>query len=83
VLSSVAALLTIFIIAIIDQFLPDDLYEPLSAAALIGGLLIIFAFGVLSWATYKEMDEEKRRRYSIGQVSESDIENEEGEEFSS
>jgi hypothetical protein len=50
---------------------------------LIGGLLIIFAFVVLSWATYKEMDEEKRRRYSLGQVSESDVENEDGEVFSS
>jgi hypothetical protein len=79
----VAALLTIFIIAIIDQFLPDDMYEPLSPAALIGGLLIIFAFVVLSWATYKEMDEEKRRRYSIGQASESDVENDDGELFSS
>jgi hypothetical protein len=29
------------------------------------------------------MDEEKRRRYSIGQVSESDVENEDGEAFSS
>jgi hypothetical protein len=29
------------------------------------------------------MDEEKRRRYSLGQVSESDAENEEGEVFSS
>jgi hypothetical protein len=29
------------------------------------------------------MDEEKRRRYSIGQASESDVENDDGELFSS
>jgi hypothetical protein len=74
VLSSVAALLTVFIIAIIDQLLPPPLNSPLSPAAVTGGCIIIFAFLLLSWATYKEMGEEKRRRLSIGEVSESDIE---------
>jgi drug/metabolite transporter (DMT)-like permease len=76
VLSSVAALLTIFLVAIIDQLLPPPLNNPLSAAAVSGGLLIIFAFFLLSWSTYKEMGEEKRRRYSIGEIVESDFENE-------
>jgi hypothetical protein len=39
-----------------------------------GGCIIIFAFLLLSWATYKEMGEEKRRRLSVGEVSESDVE---------
>jgi hypothetical protein len=79
VLSSVAALLTIFLVAIIDQLLPPPLNNPLSAAAVFGGSLIIFAFFLLSWSTYKEMGEEKRRRYSIGHEPESDIETEQEE----
>lgn len=70
VLSSVAALLTIFIVAIIDQLLPPPLNSPLSGAAIVGGLLIIGAFITLSWATYNEMDEERRKK---GDVEESDI----------
>ncbi|KAF2643852.1 hypothetical protein P280DRAFT_466580 [Massarina eburnea CBS 473.64] len=62
VLSSVAALLTIFIVAIVDQLLPPPLNSPLTPAALVGGLLIIGAFLVLSYATYKEMDEERRKK---------------------
>ncbi|KAL5119883.1 hypothetical protein ACEQ8H_002245 [Pleosporales sp. CAS-2024a] len=62
VLSSVAALLTIFIVAIVDQLLPPPLNSPLTPAALVGGVLIIGAFLLLSWATYKEMDEERRRK---------------------
>ena len=61
VLSSVAALLTIFIVALCDQMLPPPLYSPLTAAAIAGGMLIIFAFLLLSWATYKEMDEENHK----------------------
>lgn len=61
-LSSVAALLTIFIVAIVDELLPEPLKNKLTAAALTGGLLIIGAFLVLSWATYKEMDEERRSK---------------------
>lgn len=62
VLSSVAALLTIFIVAIVDQLLPPPLNSPLTPAALVGGLFIIGAFGLLSWATYWEMDEERRKK---------------------
>lgn len=59
VLSSVAALLTIFLVAIVDWLLTGT---PLSVAALTGGCLIIVAFGMLSWATYREMKEEERKR---------------------
>ncbi|TFB07556.1 hypothetical protein CCMA1212_001077 [Trichoderma ghanense] len=61
VLSSVAALLTIFIVAIADWFITG---QPLSPAAVLGGSMIIVAFGALSWSTYREMMEhemEKRR----------------------
>ena len=61
VLSSVAALLTIFLVALCDQLLPPPLYQPLTAAAVVGGLLIIGAFLMLSWATYREMSEEKNK----------------------
>lgn len=56
VLSSVAALLTIFIVALSDWFLTG---EPPSMAAMLGGLMIILAFLVLSWSSYKEMAEEE------------------------
>ncbi|OAL48970.1 hypothetical protein IQ07DRAFT_512592 [Pyrenochaeta sp. DS3sAY3a] len=62
VLSSVAALLTIFIVAIVDQLLPPPLNSPLTPAAIVGGMLIIGAFVLLSYATYKEMDEERRHK---------------------
>ncbi|KAI4669593.1 uncharacterized protein J4E79_001638 [Alternaria viburni] len=62
VLSSVAALLTIFIVALVDQLLPPPLNSPLTPAAIVGGLLIIGAFSLLSWASYKEMDEERRHK---------------------
>jgi hypothetical protein len=62
VLSSVAALLTIFIVAIVDQLLPPPLNSPLTSATIVGGLLIIGAFLLLSYATYKEMDEERRHK---------------------
>lgn len=61
VLSSVAALLTIFIVAIVDQLLPPPLNSPLTPAAIVGGLLIIGAFMLLCWASYKEMDEERKK----------------------
>ncbi|KAF6816630.1 duf6 domain-containing protein [Colletotrichum sojae] len=54
VLSSVASLLTIFIVAITDWFRTG---EPLSAAALFGGVMIMIAFGMLSWSTWREMTE--------------------------
>ena len=59
VLSSVAALLTIFLIVIVDWLIKN---ERLSPAAIIGGLLIIAAFLLLSWSTYKEMEEERRKQ---------------------
>lgn len=59
VLSSVAALLTIFIVAISDWILTG---APPSAAAMLGGFMIIAAFGMLSWSTWKEMAEEERRK---------------------
>lgn len=62
VLSSVAALLTIFIVALCDQMLPPPLYSPLTAAAVAGGMMIIFAFLLLSYASYREVEEENRRQ---------------------
>ncbi|KAF2725772.1 hypothetical protein K431DRAFT_280489 [Polychaeton citri CBS 116435] len=59
VLSSVAALLTIFLVAVTDQLLPPPMYSPLSFVAVVGGSLIIAAFLLLSWATYREMQEEQ------------------------
>ena len=59
VLSSVAALLTIFLVAIVDWLWTG---VPLSPAAVVGGLLIIGAFLLLSWSTYREMAEDRRRR---------------------
>ncbi|KAK4458540.1 hypothetical protein QBC42DRAFT_300185 [Cladorrhinum samala] len=59
VVSSVAALLTIFIVAIVDWTLTG---QPLGAAAVFGGFLIIVAFGMLSWSTWKEMNEEEKRK---------------------
>jgi drug/metabolite transporter (DMT)-like permease len=59
VLSSVAALLTIFIVAIADWIWNGT---PLTAAALIGGSLIIAAFAMLSWSTWREMVEDRIKR---------------------
>ena len=53
-LSSVAALLTIFIVAIVDWMITG---EPLSFAAIVGGAMIIVAFLGLTWSTYREMKE--------------------------
>ncbi|KAI9823728.1 MAG: hypothetical protein M1832_002285 [Thelocarpon impressellum] len=60
VLSSVAALLTIFLVAIVDWFITG---KALSPAAVAGGVLIIAAFLLLSWSTWREMNEEKRKKY--------------------
>ncbi|KAL2192141.1 hypothetical protein L209DRAFT_748952, partial [Thermothelomyces heterothallicus CBS 203.75] len=59
VLSSVASLLTIFMVAIVDWFVTGT---PLSGAAVLGGLLIVAAFVILSWSTWREMNEEERRK---------------------
>ncbi|KYG46153.1 hypothetical protein M433DRAFT_65765 [Acidomyces richmondensis BFW] len=61
VLSSVAALLTIFLVALCDQMLPPPLYHKLTGAAIVGGLLIIGAFALLSWGTYREMAAEEAK----------------------
>ena len=53
--------LTIFLVAIVDWLRTGD---PLAPAAIVGGLLIIAAFLLLSWSTYREMDEERRKRYA-------------------
>jgi drug/metabolite transporter (DMT)-like permease len=59
VLSSVAALLTIFLVAIADWLFTGKAISP---AAMVGGILIIGAFLMLSWSTYREMTEERRRK---------------------
>jgi drug/metabolite transporter (DMT)-like permease len=59
VLSSVAALLTIFLVAIVDWMWTG---QPLTAAAVVGGCLISAAFAMLSWSTWREMTEEGRKR---------------------
>ncbi|KAI6784198.1 putative vacuolar membrane protein-like protein [Emericellopsis cladophorae] len=70
VLSSVAALLTIFLVAIVDWFITG---EPLSWAAIIGGTMIIVAFVGLSWSTYREMKEHEAQKLSVD-LSDSDLE---------
>ncbi|KFY57517.1 hypothetical protein V496_06400 [Pseudogymnoascus sp. VKM F-4515 (FW-2607)] len=62
VLSSVAALLTIFLVAATDWALFG---VPLGPAAVAGGGLIVVAFGVLSWSTWREMREEKVKDVDI------------------
>jgi drug/metabolite transporter (DMT)-like permease len=59
VLSSVAALLTIFLVALADWLFTG---EALSFAALAGGALIVLAFLMLSWSTWREMTEEEARK---------------------
>jgi drug/metabolite transporter (DMT)-like permease len=59
VLSSVAALLTIFIVAVADWYLSSN---PLTPAGIIGGLLIVAAFAMLSWSTWREMNEADHRK---------------------
>ena len=59
VLSSVAALLTIFLVAIVDWAWTG---VPLSPAAMLGGVLIIGAFLLLSYSTYREMAEERAKK---------------------
>ena len=76
VLSSVAALLTIFLVALVDQLLPPPLHARLAGAAIVGGCLIIGAFIMLSWSTYNEMNEERQEKAEAAEVD-SDIEDEE------
>ncbi|EMR72221.1 putative duf6 domain protein [Eutypa lata UCREL1] len=66
VLSSVAALLTIFIVAIADWLVFG---ERLSAAAVFGGCMIVVAFTVLSWSTWREMREDAERHNAASGVA--------------
>ena len=77
-----AALLTIFLVALVDQLLPPPLKTPLSGAAVIGGLLIIAAFLVLAYATYREMDEERKKKAELDEtvIDESDLDVDERED---
>lgn len=59
VVSSVASLLTIFIVAVSDWVLTG---QPLSLAAIVGGAMIIVAFVMLALSTWREMADEERRR---------------------
>jgi drug/metabolite transporter (DMT)-like permease len=59
VLSSVAALLTIFLVAIVDWLWRGKTLTP---AAIGGGLLIVMAFLLLSWSTFREMSHERRKK---------------------
>lgn len=70
VLSSVAALLTIFIVAVVDWFITG---EPLSWAAIVGGSMIIVAFVGLSLSTYREMQEHEAQKMAVD-FSDSDLE---------
>ena len=70
VLSSVAALLTIFIVALADWFITG---EPLSWAAIIGGTMITIAFVGLSWSTYREMKEHEAQKLAVD-LTDSDLE---------
>lgn len=55
VIGSVAALLTIFLVAIVDWLLFDT---PIGTGGVIGGIIIIGAFVMLSYASFKELGEE-------------------------
>lgn len=74
VLSSVAALLTIFLVVLCDELLPQPLHNDLSTTAVGGGALIVVAFALLSWATFKEVSEKKQ--HAVEMVDESDLEDE-------
>lgn len=62
VLSSVAALLTIFMVAFADWILRG---EPFSWAAIFGGSMIVVAFVALSWSTYREMTEHEAHKLAV------------------
>ncbi|KAL8730952.1 MAG: hypothetical protein Q9166_003742 [cf. Caloplaca sp. 2 TL-2023] len=73
VLSSIAGLLTILLVCIADYFRTG---EPLSAAAIAGGLLIMGAFFFFSWSTYREMEEERKKQLESDPVFSDDDEDE-------
>ncbi|KAI1451817.1 hypothetical protein F4805DRAFT_450007 [Annulohypoxylon moriforme] len=62
VLSSVAALLTIFIVAVADWLITG---QSMSAAAVGGGCMIVIAFLMLSWSTWREMTEDAERKAAV------------------
>lgn len=82
VLSSVAALLTIFLVGLTDWLVTG---KPLSPAALGGCALIIVAFCMLSYATYREMKEEQKKRDEdsdkVFETDDDDVEVEEVDEL--
>ncbi|CDM28657.1 hypothetical protein DTO013E5_911 [Penicillium roqueforti] len=65
VLSSVAALLTIFLVALVDWFRTGN---SLSLASIIGGVLITVAFFMLSISTYREMNEERKKHLENDEI---------------
>ncbi|KAG6001561.1 hypothetical protein E4U21_004079 [Claviceps maximensis] len=75
VLSSVAALLTIFIVAIADWFITG---QPLSWAAIVGGSMIVVAFAALSWSTYREMMEHEAHKLAVDLTDDDDDDEDEG-----
>ncbi|KAM3454014.1 hypothetical protein MY3296_003282 [Beauveria thailandica] len=75
VLSSVAALLTIFIVALADWALTG---QPLSGAATLGGAMIVLAFLALSWSTYREMTEHEAQKLAVD-LTDSDDDEEGGD----
>ncbi|KAI5287674.1 hypothetical protein KEM52_001473 [Ascosphaera acerosa] len=84
VLSSVAALLTIFLVAVVDWVLH---HRPLGFASLLGGLLIVCAFLLMAWSTFREMAAENRKMAEAGHAeavvdvdSEDEDEDEDGED---
>ncbi|KAI5856204.1 NADP-dependent oxidoreductase domain-containing protein [Durotheca rogersii] len=62
VLSSVAALLTIFIVAVVDWLLTG---QSMGSATVTGGCMIVVAFLMLSWSTWREMAEDAERKTVI------------------
>ncbi|ORY73694.1 hypothetical protein BCR37DRAFT_384740 [Protomyces lactucae-debilis] len=67
VLASVASLLSIFMVAIVDTFITG---KPLSLAAIAGGVLIGVAFGILCWASYSSLEDEESTDLEDGDVFE-------------
>ncbi|KAI1767120.1 hypothetical protein GGR53DRAFT_143542 [Hypoxylon sp. FL1150] len=65
VLSSVAALLTIFIVAVADWLITG---QSMSAAAIGGGCMIVVAFLMLSYSTWREMTEDAERKAAVDVV---------------
>lgn len=58
VLSSVACLLSIFVVALVDTLIR---HQKLGVQTMLGGVLIIIAFCMLASATYREMQQHQRK----------------------